>query len=606
MTRARRAGAAALSLFSLLIAGCSAGDRSARDAPESSAAGTGSSPSTTSREPWFVDVTQASGIDFVHTNGASARRYLPETMGAGVACFDADGDSLPDLYFPNGGRLGEPGAAPEPARAAFYRNLGDCQFRDESNSSGLGQSFFGLGTAVGDVDRDGDIDLFVSGLFGDRLFRNDGGGRFSDVTAVYGLTARGFGSSCAFLDYDRDGDLDLFVGRYVAWSRDADQRCSPDGTHFVYCTPESYAGTSSLLYRNVEGRRFEDVTRVSGIGGHAGKALGVAVLDHDGDGWPDLAVANDTERNFLFVNEHDGTFVERAVETGFAYTESGSTRGGMGIDAADVDDDGRSEILIGNFSHEMVSFYRGLQTGRYVDDAMQAGIGLPSLMTLAFGALFEDLDGDGWLDVVIANGHIEPDIQLLKPSERYAQPLQLFRNLGPSEAPVGAAAGTTAAPGGSPRFEFVQDLPGGALDAPLVGRGLASADLDRDGDLDVVVTQSGASARVLRNDAPKQSWLALRCLASEGRPDPTPFGLSVIAEIRVDRQPRTLRRSLEGGRSYLSAPEPTLRLGLGRAARVAKLSVTWPGGSTREYHDVTAGQFFPVTAPAETNPAGGH
>ena len=437
----------------------------------------------------FTDITASSGVDFVHTNGASGRRYLPETMGAGVAVFDYDGDRWPDLYFVNGAAVD--GAAADAPGGALYRNLGDGRFAEVGAEAGLGGAFLGMGAAVADVDNDGDLDLFVGGVGGDRLFRNRGDGSFEDATSAFGLDDRGFGSSAAFADVDRDGWIDLFAGRYVTWSAASDQRCSPDGEHPSYCTPEAYPGTSNLLYRNVGGGRFEDVTRRAGILLPEGKTLGVAPLDHDADGWPDLAVANDTARNFLFVNAGDGSFREVGVEEGIAYSPSGSTRGGMGIDAGDVDGDGRSEVVVGNFAQEMSAVYRAAGRGPYRDDAAALGVGLPSLMTLAFGTLLLDYDSDGWLDLLLVNGHIEPTVSLFQPQQTHSQVAALFRN-------TATAAG----------FELVTET--GDLSLPLVGRGLAAGDLDRDGDLDLVVTQNGGPARVLRNDSPARSWLRIR------------------------------------------------------------------------------------------------
>lgn len=500
----------------------------------------------------FSDVTAEWGIDFVHYSSASDRRLLPETMGAGVAVFDFDGDGLPDLYFVNGATL-HPESRQRPT-GALFRNLGHGRFEDVTAGSGLDVSFYGMGVAVGDYDNSGRPDLLVTAIDRNRLFRNLGGGRFEEVSDRVGGLGRGFSSSAAFIDYDNDGYLDLFIGRYVEWTHETDIPCSPDGIHPTYCTPEVYPPISNLLFRNHEGRYFEDVSEQAGIQPYLGKALGVVAFDYDRDGWPDIAVANDTTRNFLFINQRDGTFLETAEMAGMAYSESGATRGGMGIDAADTGRDGLPEIVIGNFSQEMVGFYRGTSTGFFIDEAAQAGIGIPSLMTLAFGTLIEDFNGDGWLDVMVVNGHIEPEISRTHRNQSYRQPPQFF---------VNQADGT---------FRLLEPPPGSALARPLVARGLASGDLSGNGQLDFVITQNGGPPVVLRNDHPVESWLQL---ALEGtRSNRTGWGTRV--EITAGGQ--TWSRQLKSGRSYLSSSEPVLYFGLGSISSVERLEIFWPSG----------------------------
>ena len=519
----------------------------------------------------FTDVTMESGVVFVHSNAATERRFLPETMGAGVAVFDYDRDGWPDLYFVNGAPV-EERAASAGATGALYRNLGGGRFADVTAEAGLAVGFLGMGAAVGDLDNDGDLDLFVTGVGGDRLFVNRGDRTFEEASARFGLIDRGFGSSAAFIDVDRDGWLDLFVGRYVTWSPASDLRCSADGQHPTYCTPEVYPGASNLLYRNRGGTAFEDMTREAGVFLPEGKTLGVVPLDHDGDGWPDLAIANDTARNFLLLNALDGTFREAGVEEGIAYSPSGSTRGGMGIDAGDVDGDGRSEVVIGNFAQEMSAVYRARGRGPFRDEGAQLGVGVPSLMTLAFGTHLFDYDGDGWLDLLLVNGHIEPTIASFQPHQAHAQPAVLFRNTATEEG-----------------FEAVLDA--GDLSRPLVARGLAIGDLDRDGDLDVVVTQNGGPARVLRNDSPPRSWLRVTL---EGRRS-NRAGLGAVVSAWAGG--RRITRSLVSARSYLSASEPVLTLGLGDAATVDRLEIAWPSGTTQVLEDVAVGQELEVVEP---------
>jgi hypothetical protein len=556
-------------LSALLFAlGCTA-PRTQEGVPQSGREA-GSPPSGAARD-LFTDITSESGVDFVHFNDASPHKYLPETLGSGAAFFDYDGDGRPDLYIVNGAPLTGDRSTARPG--ILYRNLDGIRFEDVTHAAGLDAPMYGMGAAVGDFDNDGNIDLFISGVGTDRLYRNRGDRTFEDVAARMGLAAAGFGTSAAFLDYDRDGYLDLFVGRYVQWSPQSDIPCSLDGINKIYCTPEVYRGQSNRLYRNDAGRRFVDATRSSGIYQPEGKALGVVALDQNRDGWPDIAVANDTVRNFLFINNHDGTFSETGVATSMAYSESGATRGGMGIDAGDVDGDGYDDIVIGNFAGEMSALYRGSSRGYFVDDAAQAGIGMPTLLTLAFGTLLIDLDNDGWLDVAIANGHIEPDIAALRPGQSYAQPLQFFHNAG------------------NGRFQLIHGSKGGIFDTPLVGRGLAAADIDGDGDLDLIVTQNGRKAVLLRNDAPSHSWLRIKLIGRASNRS----GYGAVVRALSGRESWT--RTLASGRSYLSACEPVLTLGLGKVPHLDRLDIQWPSGISQSIGNPRLNRLLTVEEP---------
>ncbi len=513
----------------------------------------------------FSDVAEAWGLRFRHVNGAFGRKYLPETMGVGLAVLDYDGDGRQDLLFVNSTRF--PGRPEAPGFPALYRNLGAGRFQDATAAAGLRLELYGLGVAAGDVDNDGDPDLYLTALGENRLLRNDGG-RFSDVTRAAGLAEPGFSTSAAFFDADNDGRLDLYVANYVEWTPAGDLHCTLDGQRKSYCTPESYRGQSGRLYRNLDGARFEDVTGRAGLLDPASKALGVVATDFDQDGLMDLFVANDTQPNRLWRNRGDGRFEDVGVAAGVAFSEAGTARAGMGVDAADYDGSGRPGLIVGNFSNETIALYRNEGRGLFIDDAPQAGLARASLLTLTFGLFFFDYDLDGRPDLFAANGHVADEIQAVQPRVTYAQPPHLFRNLG----------------GG--RFEDVAPGGGAALARAVVGRGAAYGDLDGDGDLDVVMTTSGGPARVLRNDASAgRQWLRVRLVGTSANRDGV--GARVTATLADGRR---LWAEARGGGSYLSQSERVLTFGLGAERRVATLEVRWPGGRVDTARDVAAGR----------------
>ena len=503
--------------------------------------------------PTFVDATARAGIKFRHESGAFGKKYLPETMGSGVAFTDLDGDGRPDLLFVNSKRW--PGRPGPRTPAAFYHNNGDGTFTDATRGSGLDVEMYGLGVTAADYDNDGRTDVYLTGLGGNRLFKSLGGGRFADVTAKAGVAGGGFGTSAAFFDYDKDGKLDLFVCNYVEWSIEKDLFCTLDGTNKSYCTPESYKGQSPALYRNRGDGGFDDVTAKAGLKDQSSKALGVAVLDYDDDSWPDLFVANDTQPNKLYRNPRNGSFTDVGMAAGVAFSETGVARAGMGVDAADYDASGRPSLVIGNFSNEMMALYHNEGTGLFIDEAPTTTIGQATLLSLSFSCFFFDYDLDGRPDIFAANGHVADDIQAVQTRVRYAQPPHLFRNLG------------------GKRFEPVDAAAGPDFARPMVARGAAYADYDGDGDLDVVITANDGPARLLRNDGGSRNHhLRVRTVGTASNRD------GIGARVQVAPGGRRQWAVVKTGSSYCSQSELPITFGLGDAAGPLKVEVRWPSG----------------------------
>lgn len=548
----------------------------------------------------FTDVTSAAGIHFRHVNGQTPEKLLPETMGSGVAVFDYDGDGKPDILFVNSCPWpghGNPAADTPPATMKLYRNLGGWKFEDVTHAAGLDKVMYGMGVAVGDIDNDGRPDVFVSCVGKHCLFRNTDGKRFEDVTDAAGVGGPGpdlqslprdnfmghkapipFGSSATFLDYDGDGRLDLFACHYVSWSPGIDLSISTTltGGGRTYQQPQNMEGAQCVLYRNIDGKKFEDVSAKAGVrvtekeGTDAnarvravGKSLGVIACDPDNDGWPDLLVANDTVRNFFFHNEPgpDGgrVFREDGFRTGAAYAAEGKARGAMGIDWGEFAP-GRCAAIIANFADEPITCLEKHPSRLlFSDTAMTTGVGGPSRQPLKFGTFFFDYDNDGRLDLLIANGHIDPDIKKIQARQEYAQPPQLFWNTGDSECYFEPA---TAKQAGDDLFK------------PMVGRGSAFADLDGDGDLDVILAANGGEARVLRNDAPKTNhWVRLDLRGDGVKSNKSAIG----ATVAVEAGGKTFARQITSGRGYLSQSELVLTIGLGPATKIDKVTVRWPG-----------------------------
>ena len=520
----------------------------------------------------FSEVGEAAGVRFRHFTGAAGEKLLPETMGAGAAFFDADGDGDADLLLVNGNRWPWDTEGPASPGSALYRNDtapgGAIRFTDISAGSGLETPFHGMGAAVGDYDNDGRPDVFITAVGGARLFHNEGGGRFKDVTTTAGVGGKpdDWSTAATWFDLDNDGDLDLFVGHYVKWSRaiDAEVGYKIDGSTRAYGPPMNFQGTFPSLYRNEGGGRFTDISQEGGVqvtnpstGVPAAKSLGVVATDINADGFADLIVANDTVQNFVFENQRDGRFKEVGALTGIAFDSYGNTRGAMGIDAARFTDDGKLGIAIGNFANEMTALYvGGSSAGLFTDESISWGVGPASRLPLKFGVLFLDWDLDGRLDLLSVNGHLEEEITKVQASQKYRQPAQLFWNAGTAGfVPVGP------------------EQAGTALFTPIVGRGCAQADLDGDGDDDLLFTQAGGAPLLLRNDRPAGGrWVRLKLVGTRSNRD------ALGATVQLKAGGKTQWRTVTANRGYLSSSALPITFGLGEATAVESIEIVWPGG----------------------------
>lgn len=597
----------------------------------------------------FRDITSAAGLHFKHNSGAFGLKLYPETMGSGVAFIDYDGDGLQDIFLVNGrdwtpseagAYINGPGrvahkeygfalpAVPPHRRTtcALYRNNGNGTFSDVTRGSGLEVEMQGMGVAVGDYDNDGRPDLYVTAYGRNFLFHNQGKGKFEERAQAAGVQDAGFGTSAMWVDYDRDGKLDLFVCRYIEWTPGTDiwnygSNTKVDGGFLkTYAGPPGYNGQASHLYHNEGAGRFADVSAKAGIyspvneltsvdpavarqrvaqaktaalspplttgeemtrrrapAKSQGKSMGVALCDANNDGWPDLLVTNDTVRNYLFLNQKNGTFKEAGVRSGISYGPGGRSRAGMGVDVGDLDQSGRDSIVIGNFDHEYLGLYQNQGQATFSEIAGPAEITRPSMNFLTFGCLFLDVNNDGWLDILTANGHVQDTIGLMRQDLTYAERPALYLNRG----------------GRAMKFDEVGLQSGAAFSTPRVARGIACADVDLDGNVDVILTINGA-APVLLHNTPANPALqnnALRVTLVGTKSNRSAIG--AVVEARLQKSGEVVRRMVRSGSSYLSQSELPVTIGMGQQ-RVADLSVQWPSGKRTQLSQVTANQALIV------------
>jgi hypothetical protein len=533
----------------------------------------------------FSDVTQTVKIQFKQENSATSNKYLVETMGGGVALLDYDNDGRLDIFFTNGAKIDDPmpdGKLPDKSDPKFsnrlYHQSSNGTFTDVTEKAGLTgipQNHYDMGVAVGDYDNDGFEDMYVTGFGGNTLYHNNGDGTFTDVTKKAGVAASGWNTSAGFLDYDNDGKLDLFVTRYVDWTFKTNRYCGEEKPGYrAYCHPDNYEGVTSILYHNDGNGTFTDVSEKAGIAKSIGKGLGVSFADYDGDGFTDIFVANDSVQCFLFHNNGNGTFSEVGLFKGVGYNEDGKTFAGMGTDFSDYDNDGLPDVIVTDLSNERYMLFRNNGDGSFRDVTNQSGVGGATLAFAGWSTRFFDYDNDGWKDLFVAQSHVMDTIEKTAPNLRYMQPPLLLRN----------QAG-----------HFIRVSPGEAFRKEWAGRGAAFGDLDNDGDVDVVVSNAGQYAYVLRNDGGNRNqWLGIATIGTKSNRD----GIGARVKV-VSASGLTQYFTVNTAVGYLSASDKRLVVGLGSDVTAKLVEIRWPSGTIQRLENVKAGQFLRVTEPVQ-------
>jgi len=531
----------------------------------------------------FTDVTRSVGIDFRHESSATSNKYLVETMGGGVALLDYDSDGRLDVFFTNGAKLEDPmaeGRLPDKSDRRYwnrlYRQTAEGTFVDVTEKAGLTgmpQNRYGMGVAVGDYDNDGSPDLYVTNYGGNTLYHNNRDGTFKDVTAAAGVAASGWSASAGFFDMDNDGRLDLFVTRYLDWTFQNNRYCGEQKPGYrAYCHPDNFAPVANVLYRNNGDGTFADVSAKARVAEPRGKGLGVAFADYDGDGFVDVYVANDSVQSFLYHNDAGRTFTELGLLQGVGFNEDGKTFAGMGVDFADYDNDGRPDIVVTNLSNERYRLFHQGADNTFQDVTNSSGLGAATLAFSGWSTRFFDYDSDGWKDLFVAQGHVMDTIEKTAPNLRYEQPPLLLRN---------------------DSGRFVKVSPGPAFERSWAGRGAAFGDLDGDGDVDVVVSNVGQPAFVLRNDGGNAAhWLGIKTVGRASNRD------GIGCRVLVTAGGATQHFTVNTAAGYLSASAKELHVGLGPAATASLVEIRWPSGIVQKLENVAAGRTLVAAEPA--------
>jgi len=521
----------------------------------------------------YTDVREAAGITFVQDSTQTEQKYYLETMGTGVAWIDYDQDGLMDLFFVQSAET-DIYKPPHPLRCALYHNNGDGTFTDVTDKARVGsEGHYGQGVAVGDFDNDGYPDLYVTGYGRAILYHNNGEGRFTDVTVKAGVADEGvWSTSAGWFDYDKDGWLDLVVTNYIEWTPKNNLWCGEHRPGYrSYCHPGNYKGQKTKLYHNNHDGTFTDVSEASGVGKPESKGMGVVLADFNNDGWPDIAIANDSWPNFLFINKHNGTFEDVSLVSGLAASEDGRYEAGMGIDAADVDGDGWLDVYLTHLDFELNRLYHNNRDGTFTDDTFNSGIGNKAILLSGVSMMFVDYDNDGWPDILQLNGAMLDNIQLYHNEVSYQEPMLMFRNLG---------AGKFAKTSESLGPDFVR---------PIAGRGLAIADYDNDGDIDIITNNRGGYPSLLRNDGGSSNhWLTVKLIGTRSNRDGIGSSLKLSSEgfVHVEQA--------KGGMSYMSASDPRIHFGLGKRTKIDFLEIAWAGGQVDRLTNVPVDQIIAV------------